>query len=337
MRQLSILIPHFHTWRWTAICIHALATYGVPVPCEIILVDNSPGDPSIKAISETDLVKTPGLQIIPGDPNFTAHGQGYSIGYNHTDPESSDVFCMETDSFPVRGGWFDEYVKASATADLVGPEMKMGAGTYIHPAGALYRREIIEEAKKWQSKHYEWVFCPGAGSAFGVSDKACHVVAHNTWLAERAIDPTLREAIEVWKRTGPFQEMRCFDEEGFENYMLRTRIQHLEPHGGKETYNKIGFEAGQFLSYFAEKRGFRVLRAPCEVEWMPGKAGQQAAFSRVFGGFLHVWAGSVSSIPNGLADDVRAFKVKQCAEYFAQLPPELQRQITQLEQKHPHG
>lgn len=331
MKKLTITLPHFRAGRWTAIAIHALAAYGVPVPCEIILVDNSPGCPSIKAITETDLAKTPGLKIVSGDPNFTAHGQGYSIGYRNADPESTHVFCMETDSFPTRSGWFDEWVKASASYDLVGPEMKMGAGTYIHPAGALYTRELIEAAKAWQSAHFEWLFCPGAGQTLKTSDKACHVVAHNTWLAERAIPADLREAIELWKKAGPFQEMRCFDEEGFDDYMHRKGITNLEPIGGQETYNKIGFEAGQFLSYFAEKRGFRVLRAPTEVSWMSGKQGQQAAFSRVFGGFLHVWAGSVSSIPNGLADDVRDFKVKQCAEYFAQLPESLRVQILNLE------
>lgn len=329
MTKVSIILSHYMSFRWLPACIWHLKQYGIPVPCEILVANNSIDHPSIKTITETELGE--GVQIVPGMRDFPSHAMGLDLCYKHA--TGSHIFAMETDSFPTRSGWFDEYVKASAKYDLIGPEVPMGGGTFIHPAGSLYTRELIEAVKEWQSAHHEWIFCPGAGQMLKTSDKAYHVVAHQSWLAERAIQPDLREAIDLWKRMGPFQEMRSFDEDTFENYMTRTGITNLEPRGGKETYNKIGHEPGAFISWFAEKRGYKVLRAPTHIEWMAGKTGQQAAFSTVFGGFRHCWCGTVSSIPNGLAEDVRQFKLKQCAEEFAKLPEALRAQILKLERE----
>lgn len=330
MTKVSILIPHFKTWRWTAACIWHFRTFGAPVDSEIILVNNSPGHPSIKAITETELGE--GVKVVSGDPEFPSHGNGYDLAAKVATGDY--FFTAETDSFPTRCGWFDEYVKAAGDGyDLIGPEIPQSAGRYIHPAGALMSRKVYDAALRWQKGHASWFFCPGAGIMMQVSDKGYHVVAHASELSRIISGSALEREVEQWAKVGPYQEMRSFDEDSFDTYPQRTGIQNFQPLHGKTIYLKIGYEAGQWLSYFAEAYGFRVLRAPVEIEWMAGHEGRQSAGSTVFGGFRHVWAGSVSNLPNDLAPDVRAHKLAEQERWFSQLPEKLRNQIHDLESR----
>jgi len=330
MKKVSILIPHFKTFRWTAICVNAFKTYGIPVESEIIVCDNSPGHPSIKAITETPLGE--GVKVISGNPKFTSHGMGYDLAYDASDGDW--IFTSETDSFPDKCGWFDEYVKASAHYDLIGPPIPQSSGRYIHPAGALYNRAVIEKAKEWQKAHEDWVFCPAMAMAMGLSTRAYHVVCQEDRVPNTLATGRLPEEVELWRLCGPFQEMRSFDEDTFETYPQRTGITNFEPPHGRNTFLKIGYEAGQWLHYFAMHSGFKCLEAPTKIQWMDGFEGGQAAFSTVFGGFIHCWCGTVSTLGVNLDPKVLDFKLNQRLKYFSELPLELKRQIETLEAAH---
>lgn len=323
MKKVSIIIPHFKTARWSSICLWHLKKFPIPVDHEIILVDNSPGHPSIRAISETSLGDD--VKIISGDPEFTSHGMAYDIGFTRT--LSDFIFTCETDSFPFKNGWFDEYLKLSKDYDLIGPEIPQSSGRYIHPAGTLISREVVNSALQWQFAHEDWIFCPGAAVTLGTSDKPYHVVAHEEWLGEHEFDDP---AMDLWKRVGPWQEMRCFDDDTWEDYPRRTGIVNLEP-VGQPYHNKIGFEAGQWLSYFADKRGFKIFKAPVELLWMAGHEGQQAASSIVMGGFTHCWGGTVCEVSSSdMNRDVVDFKKSQENDWWMRLPELLRSQIDAL-------
>lgn len=331
MKKISIIIPTYKTWRWTAICIHAFKTYGIPVESEIILVDNAPDSPMIKSITETELGE--GVKVLQGERDFYSHGRGYDLAFEESTGDW--IFCAETDSFPTRHGWFDEFVKKSADYDLIGPEVPQSSGKYIHPAGAAYRRVLVESAIGWQRNHRNWVFCPGAAVELGTSDKGYHVIANKNWLSHQSPSEALVEQISVWKRAGPFQEMRSFDEDTWDSYPHRTGIVNWEPNPDIPAYNKIGYESGQWLSYYAQSHDFRVFKAPTEIHWMPGHEGGQAAFSTVFGGFTHVWCGTVSNLPNDIANDVRAFKLTKMNQLFEVLPEHIRTKIEELEKQYP--
>lgn len=333
MKKVSILIPSYKTFRWTAICINAFKQFGIPVESEVILCDNSPGHPSIKAITETSLGD--GIKIVTGNPEFPSHGQGYQKSYESSDGDW--IFTAESDSFPTRHGWFDEYLKASADFSFMGPEMPMGGGTYIHPAGALIRRKIIESAEGWQKENKNWVFIPGAGAKLKISDRGYHVVADEDWVGDLPlVDEQMRHEIELWRNVGAWQEMRCFDEDTFENYSERVGIKNWKPVPGKYAYKKIGFEPGQWLSYYCQSNGVRCLKTPTHIEWMPGHEGRQAAYSTVFGGFRHVWAGSVTMVSSeNMSPDVVAFKRNMMNDYFQKLPQDVREKIEKLESENP--
>lgn len=327
MRKVSIIFSHWHTFRWSAIAVHFFKKYQWPIPWELIICDNSPGHPSIRAITETPLGE--GVKIVQGESDFASHGRGNEIALHHA--TGSHIFFSESDAFPIQDNWANEYIKASSEYDLIGPEVPQGSGTYIHPAGALYDRRIIDAHALWREKNTDWVFCSDAAIELGTSDRPYHVVAHKDWLAQCELSDGLKNKIEIWKRAECMQEMRCFDEETFSNYMLRKGIHNWSPVHGQQTYNKIGFEAGQHLSYLAQSLGFRCLKAPTDLQWMKGHHGGQAAFSDVFGGFRHCWCGTSSFSP-AIASDVREFKMAQMNHYFAQLPADIQDYIIKLEE-----
>lgn len=337
LRKLSILIPHYLSYKWIAACIHQFKTYPPSIPHEIIVCDNSMGHPSIMALTDTPLGE--GIKIVQGDPDLPSHGHGYEICASEA--EGDWFFTAENDSFPTRHGWFESYVKdAGEGYELIGPLMPMASGKYIHPAGACISRRAVEQAREWQKNHngfhegQDWYFCPAMAIYLGLSDKAYHVVVNRDILCDR-IPPDSPQDREIcnWRKAEAWQEMRSFDEDTFESYGQRTGIKNWEPIQGKRTYLKIGYEAGQWLSYYCSSHGIKVKEADLHIEWMPGREGRQAAYSTVYGGFTHIWAGS-SSLLVGLEQPVRDFKNAQAEHWFSQVPENIRKQILELEAKH---
>lgn len=330
MKKISVLISHWKNWKWLPIAISNLKQYGFSgIPFEILVADNSPGHPSIKSLTETPLGE--GVKIIQGDPELPSHGQGYSLCYEQS--EGSHIFTVETDSFPTRHGWFEPYIKASVDADYIGPHMSLAGGVFIHPCGALVDRKVVEAAKKWQASHEDWWFCPAMGISLGLSGRAYHVVAHKEFLDGRAINDQHRKEMMVWRRAGPWQEMRAFSGDTFENYMHRTSAK-LEPEPFVLAHKKIGYEPGQWLYYFAKESGFRCLSADHSIEWIPGFTNRQAAQSTVFGGFTHVWCGT-SAFCDGIDPKVREFKARQMNEAWMTITQDIREQIEELERINP--
>lgn len=321
MKKLSIIAASYKTPIWLATMVAAFKKYPFSIESELIVTDNSPGHPSIRALTETSLGE--GVKIVQGNPDFPSHGHGYDLAYAESDGDW--IMCTETDAFPVRHAWGDGYVKSSVDHDIIGPLVPQSSGPYIHPAGAMYRRTLIESAKSWQEAHRQWVFVPGAGAMLKTHPKACHVVAHQDWLSDQFIPGDVQQQIDLWKQAGPFQEMRSFDpDDSFDTYQHRTQILNFEPNNGKLFYNRIGYESGQWLAYYAERNGFRVLRCPNEIIWMHGHEGRQAAESRIFGGgMLHCWGGTVTSVSaKNMPPDVVRYKREQMMKWFNEMVPE---------------
>lgn len=333
MTKIGILIPHYCTAKLTAVCVYFYKLFGTSVvDSEIVVCNNSIEHPSIRVLTETCLGD--GVKIVQGNPEFRSHGLGYWKAYQLTDADW--IFTSETDSFPIRHGWFDEYLKASVDCDFMGPDTPMGGGHYLHPAGAMVHRRVIEAAQRWQEAHRQWLFVPGAGAKLKTSDRGYHVVAHEDWLGDLPlVDEAMHHEIALWRDVGVWQEMRSFDEDSFDNYWERREILNWEPVAGKFAYNKIGYEPGQHLSYFAQKN-FRVKRLPRQIIWMNGMEGRQAAYTDIMGGFRHLWAGTVTKVSAKDMDPrVVSLKQSQVDEFFNQLPEDIRSKVLQIESECP--
>lgn len=296
------------------------------------MCDGSPGHPSIKSITETSLGD--GVKVVSGDPELPSHGQGLSLAWDQASPDCDWAFTAETDSFPTRHGWGENYIKASVGVDIIGPRMMLAGGIFVHPAGAMYSRRLIDAMKDWQERHADWCFVPSAGISLGLSDKAYHVVARRDWLMGKNLPADKWKEIEIWSRSGPWQNMLSFDVDSFDDYFLRASIKNWEP-TGEPAYLRIGYEPGENLSMFADSMGFKSFHAPYHVEWMDGRRDQQAAYSDIFdGAFRHIWAGTSATVVDGLDEPVKAFKRNQMAELWNKLPVKLRHEIELMEAKH---
>lgn len=329
MKSISVLCAHYKNWKWLPIAIHSLRQYGFSgIPFEILVCDNSPHHPSIKTLTETELGKE--VKIIQGDPDLPSHGQGYSLCYEQAG--GSHLFTIETDSYAMRHGWFEPYIKASVNYDYIGPRMALAGGNFIHPCGALCSRDVVERAKLWRKDHASWIQAQGAAITLGLSDQAYHVTIHQDLLAQKVVPIELTRSIDTWKKAGPWQCMDSFDDDSFKTYGQRKEIAHWSPHGSMY-HLRIGYEPGQHLAYFADKYA-RTFAAPHRVDWIPGWEGRQAAQSVIFDGLCHAWAGTSAVDCEGLHETVRSFKRKQMEECFLQLPEGLRQEILELEKKY---
>jgi hypothetical protein len=332
MKKLTIAFAHAYTWRWTAIAVHFLKKFQFPLEHEIIVVNNSPTHPSIKCLTETGLAD--GIRIIDGDPELPSHGQALSLAFDACD--SDWIFTSESDALPVVDSWGNEYIKASADHDYIGPWMELAGGHFIHPCGAMSHRKVIEAAKEWRKQYPEWVFINGAAKEMGFSDKAYHLsITKNCFYGKHDLPPETQKRMEndirIWSKAGPWQEMLAFEDDSFDNYWKRGPVKSFEP-VGNHAHLRIGYEPGQWLSGFAIKH-FKCLSAPFDMKWVPGFQNRQAAYSDVFGAFRHVWAGTSSFSP-AIDPAVRSFKMAQMDAYMIQLPQDLQKKILTLEAEH---
>lgn len=335
MKRIAILVPHYLSPKWLAACVWQFKQYPFSIDHELIVCDNSPGHWSIKALTETELGD--GVKVVSGDSDLPSHGQGYWKCWEAASKDCDFAFTAENDSFPTRHGWSEPWIKAVGEGyELVGPYMPMASGKYVHPAGACISRRALEQAKTWQEAHKNWSFCPGAAIAFGLSDQGYHAVVDGLTMLEKCpplVSNSRYQEVLNWRRAEAWQEMRSFDEDTFQNYGQRTGITNWEPLPGKYAYLKIGYEAGQWLSYYCDSHGIKVKHADLHIEWMPGREGRQAAYSTVYGGFTHIWAGS-SSLLQGLEQPVKDLKQQQAEHWFSQVPENIRKQIIDLEENH---
>jgi hypothetical protein len=329
--KVSIILVHFKTWRWTAAAIHFFKTFPFACEHEVIVTDNSPGHPSIKCLTETDLGE--GVKIVQGQADFPSHGKGYFHAYKEATGDW--IFTAESDSFPLNPDWSLPYISAAEEFDFIAPIMPMAAGTYGHPAGALVNRKVLDQHQVWRESLKDWIFIPDAAPALGISPQGYHVAIRKDALQATATPQTkIWEDVALWAPdVGPWQEMRSFDDDDFATYGQRTGITNWEPQPDRRVHLRIGYEPGQHLWYFAKSHGVKCFEAPVHIEWMPGWEGRQAAYSDVFGGFRHVWCGT-AAMGGATAPQVRDFKQKQADQYFLQLPNETRRKIEELEKLH---
>lgn len=328
MKKAAILIPHFKSWKFLAICVHAFKKFQFPLEHEIVVCDNSPSHNSIRVLTDTRLGD--GVKIVKGDVELPSHAHGLELALEQTDADW--IFTAETDSFPIQDSWGNHWIKASADYDFIGPYMHLAGGKFVHPAGMGCSRSVLDAAQKWINEHKQWVFVPSSAITLGVSNRAYHVVCRESWFKAKVQSLELERQIEIWKRSGPYQNMISFDDDSFDTYDQRGQIENFEPREGKNYHLRIGYEPGQWLSSFAA-RFFKVFHAPCQIQWMPGREGRQAAYSDIFGAFRHIWAGTSATVVEGLEDEVKRFKRRQMEECWLSVPEDIRAHIEKLEEQ----
>lgn len=319
----TVIVPHFRNGKITAVCLSHLLRNSDKRLAEILVVDNASTDGSAAYLKpfadQITLINYPGDRV-------QSHGNAFSFALPLVKTEH--IITVESDSYPVVPQWLDYYDRLAASADLAGSVLRLSGGTYLHPAGALYRTALWKEAEAY-CRSSLYALMPNAAKRDGFH---YHLMVHKRALAAFQADPAafgVQLSAPVALQPKEFCALHTMigsNDESVTAYGQRDCVS--EParvlcDDKLDVIHRVGFEPGQFLCYWALRCGYRMVQVPTEVMWLPGRVNQQQDYTLTEGGFKHLWgmtAYYLCPIPE-LADITQA-KAAQLDALYAALPAE---------------
>ncbi len=121
---------------------------------------------------------------------------------------------------------------------------------------------------------------------------------------------------------GVFHQGMGFNDEELSTYGQRNMESEpptILPREGKEQYLRIGYEPGQFFSYWHVATGKKIKEVPTEIRWIPNRENQAQDFTLMENGFKHLWGiTAYTACENGdNVSDVVAFKRDQLKQIIS--------------------
>lgn len=330
--MISILIPHYKEGRATAYSVSQFLKYSEGEPIEIVVVDNSYPDESIKYLEPfKDKIK-----ILPYITNkISSHG--ICLDYAVSKTNSEYVICAESDCFPT--GEFMPYYKILIEQGygIAGSLLKLSGGEYLHGAGALYSRKLWEEAKQF-CDNIPYIYIPNFSHKNGFD---CHLMIHKSISDEVLNNPSdwvevaqsykglskeeiLKRVYDYSSTTCPFhngmgglnEDIRTYGQRGTDNDSPTITLEN-----SRKLIHRIGYEPHQFLYYFAVNKKYKIGLIPTEIKWLPNREGQQQEYTLNEAGIKHIWCGSsYLSMKDTLMHDVYEAKKNQIEQLYNSLP-----------------
>ena len=309
--KFSIIIPHWRTGKMTAYTISQIQKLKGKHEVDIIIIDNSNGE-------GTEYIKPESNVIIVNYPTnlMQSHGIAFDFALEHIPIISEYFITLESDSFPTQDNWLDYYEDLIKEGyDMAGSRLRLSGGEYLHPAGAMYRKsnwreamDLIKEIRKEFSYNSNSIIQP---------EFAYHGM---TARSERNCQGKVYLPI----ANGVFHQGMGFKDEYLATYGQRTIASEqdsiLIPERYFPTYQRIGYEPGQWFSYWHYAMGKKVKQIDTEIEWMPNRINQQQEYTLTSNGVKHLWG--VSAYHNASIEelsDIVARKNQVVEELYASI------------------
>lgn len=331
--RFSILIPHYKVGKITAYSIAQLLKYKGKHEIDILVVDNNAGDGS------SDYLK-PFIKDIKYQPYPKDMMQSHGIAFDYILPyvNTEWFITMESDSFPTKENWLDYYEDLiNKGYDGAGSVLKLSGGTYMHPAGALYRKSIWKDAKIY-CNNVEYAYFPNVAYRDGF---ASHAMFHKS-IVEDVIKTPLDyvELTEQYKGldrprwvtilmryspvVAPFHNGMGKNNESVKTYGLRTpesEIKNVLLDNKQKIVYRVGAEPGQWLHWFQLAKGKKLFNIPTEVAWLPNRENEQQERTVMENGFVHLWGISAyhDFNPEG-SEDISKIKQSLPDQLYNSLP-----------------
>lgn len=148
--KVVVAIPHSHTWFWSSTCISALKR-NLPLAdgyrAEIVVVDNSPWSPAIRAVCNTALGDS--VTIIPNHKSNRFHASALDCVVEDFDFDY--LMAMETDVLVLRPYWLQWFMDQMLPTDYaVG---MWHHEQFVNPSCTLYRGDVLRAMMKWCKNH----------------------------------------------------------------------------------------------------------------------------------------------------------------------------------------
>lgn len=331
--EITILIPHWKTKEMTTYCVAQFIKYKGNHNLSIIVIDNSYPDESIKGLD----VFSDTITILKNTSDkISSHGIAFDMAMPYVKTEW--FMCAESDSFPTQENYLDYYEDLINTGyDFAGSLLQLSGGQFIHPTGAIYKKSIWEEAKKY-CDNIEYRFFPNF-SRYGNFD--CHLMVHIRFAEAFLKNPG--KYIEVGKDyKDKTKEQILISEEHyspiinpFHNGMgnlhellstygyrnIESESPHILLNNIENLINRIGEEPGQWFCYWQIAIGKKMFAIPTKTKWLKGRENQQQEFTIMENGFKHLWGGSAyHKCDTPELQDIVQFKKKQIQELYNSLP-----------------
>ena len=299
--KFSIVFCHYKTGKMSAYTVAQLIKCKGSHEVEILICDNNAGDGSTSYLEPfKDQITIIGY---PKD-KMQSHGIGYNLLFENASNEW--IICMESDSFPIHENWLDYYVRLiNEGYDAAGSLLKLSGGTYMHPAGALYRRSVFIEA---------WIYCKQTPyfyfPNFAMKDGfGCHTMIHKSIVNEvlsnpddyielsdsyKPYYPKLAEEKSSYYSPvlEPFHNSTGVNNESIHTYAGRTPESEKDRillDGAKKIVKRLGMEPGQWMHYWMLAMGKKIFYIPTVTSWLPGKIDQQQEYTLTESWVKHMW------------------------------------------------
>ncbi len=306
--KTTILLPTFRTREMTAYSVSQILANRGRHQANIVVIDNGGGI---------------GLDLIPKHKDVTilsypadrlqSHGIAFDYALQTVPDLIEECFItVESDSFPTHSEWLSHAEDwMNQGYDLAGSKMKLSGGTYIHPAGAMYRKsnwlEAMETVRKYGYHFYESMIPP-----------CYHLMKKELIEGDDSVEKKRVRFLPISK--GVFHQGMGFCDESVDTYgnrSMESESPTILPRDGDDQYYRVMYEPGQWFAYWHKAMGKRIKEVPTEVRWLQGRENQNQEFSLMENGFKHLWgitAYSDCTTPE-LAEIVN-FKKRQAAELF---------------------
>lgn len=300
--KFSIILCHYKTGKITAFTVAQILKHKGNHEIEILICDNNAGDGSMEYLAPfSNQIK---VVDYPKD-KLQSHGIGYDVLFEMAQNEW--VICMESDSFPVKEGWLDYYVRLiddgyNAATSL----LQLSGGCYGHPAGALYNRNVWLQAWKY-CKKIEYLYFPNMAMKDTFQS---HVMVHQSLIhdfLEKPYDyieladgykphtPALarEKLLHYLPVVGPMHNGMGRVQESVRTYGGRnpeTEVPNVLLDNRAKIIYRVGYEPGQWFYYWMLAIGYKVFNIPTETKWMAEKEAQQQEYTLTENGVKHLWA-----------------------------------------------
>jgi hypothetical protein len=306
--RISVLLPHYKTWKMSFYSIHQLLKFRGSHQLDIYVVDNNPSDNTAMLLKSFygDKIR---LFPYPSD-RIQSHGIAYDWVIPHLRTEL--FITIESDSFPTEENWLDWYEQLNKQGyDSAGSILELSGGQFVHTAGAFYKKSIWQKTKRYVD-NVEYSYLPNIAMKDGFP---CHLMVHDSVMDQFALNARnliqLSAEYEKWGTAelaafvlqkieeyrpigrGVFHNGIGNTDESYFTYAQRNVIierDNILQDNKKPLIWRMGMEPGQYFGLWMLANKHNVYDIKTKTVWMPNRENQQQERTIMENGFTHLWA-----------------------------------------------
>jgi hypothetical protein len=335
--NITVLIPHYKSGKVTAHAVYQFLKNSGKHQVQILISDNNSGDGSIEYLKPF----LPYNVKVFNYPKDKLQSHGIALDMMIPFVETDYFITAESDSYPESDKWLDYFEPMiEQGVDMAGSFMKLSGGVYLHPCGAIFKKSMWEEAKKYCNS-IPYSYFPNMWNKEGFDG---HTMIHDSVLQKVLAMPedyfdlansykglTMKEmmekAIYYSSVVCPFHNGMGMRQESVKTYGNRTpesEVPNVMLDSKSKIIFRVGYEPNQWFTYWAMANNKKVVDVPTITKWMPNRENQQQEYTLMENGFKHIWAGSsYLDMKDTEYNDVYEFKHNLIEELYKNMPQSL--------------